>query len=122
MTSKPSSSKNPSKPQRTCASTIDKLSPELKSALESFLQDPNITQADAAKQLNELAGKVVVSKSAVNRYAVRTRAFRERTLQAQQIAAVWVKELGEDVSNDLGRVLQEQLRMNAVNKISQAIG
>lgn len=93
-----------------CASKIDKLTPKLRKALESFLGDPNISQAEAARRLNEMAGEKAVSPSAVNRYAIKTRRFREKTLQAQKIAEVWVKELGNDESSKLGRILQEQLR------------
>ena len=95
---------------RRRSSSIDKLTPALRTALEKYLNDANITQAEAARRINTLAGEQVVSKSAVNRYAVQTKDFRDRTLQAEQIAAVWAKELGNEPTNELSRVLHSMLR------------
>lgn len=91
-------------------SSVDRLSDNLRAKLNALLNDPKTTQKQIAEAINEEAGGKVISASAVNRYAIKTREQREKTQQAQVITRIWAKELGEDLSNPLGRVTQELLR------------
>ena len=94
-------------------SSIDKLDPALKRRLIDLLSAPNVTQQAIADLINDEAGDTVVSKSAVNRYAVRMKRFAEKNRQAREIADLYLDKYGEERQNRLGKVINEQVRMVA---------
>jgi hypothetical protein len=92
-------------------SSIERLPDELRARLLKLLNDPNVTQLQIAEIINDEAGEQVVSKSAVNRYAVRMREFQEKNRQAREVAQVYVAQYGSDTQNQLGKLVNEQVRM-----------
>lgn len=91
-------------------SSIDRLTPELRARLHALLDDPAVTQQQVAAAVNEAAGATVVSKSAVNRYAVQMKRFAERNRQARELAAAYLERAGADGQQKMSEVLIHQLR------------
>ena len=89
-------------------SSIDRLSPELRAQLNELLARPDVTQQEITDLLNaEGAG---VSKSAVNRYAVRMRKWADRNRQTRQIVESYLAQCGQEGQENLSEVLVQQLR------------
>ena len=91
-------------------SSIDQLSDELRGKLIELLNRPEVTQQEITDTINEAAGEKVVSKSAVNRYAMKMREFTERNRQAREVAELYLRQQGEQRQNVLGKMLNEMLR------------
>jgi hypothetical protein len=91
-------------------SSIDKLPKKLRDKLLEMLGDPACTQAWIVEAINGEAGETVVSKSGVNRYAVRMKKFAEKNRQAREVAEMYLEKCGADTRNKLGKVLNEQIR------------
>lgn len=92
-------------------STVESLTPELKNRLLELLAKPDVTQAEIADIINEEAGSKVVSKSAVNRYAIKMEEFTRKNREAAEIAKAYIAQAEEGTGNTLGKVAIEQLRM-----------
>ena len=91
-------------------SSIDKLPKDLRAKLLEMLADPACTQAEIVEAINAEAGEDVVSRSGVNRYALRMKKFAEKTRQAREVADWYIEKNGADTNNVMGRVVQEQIR------------
>lgn len=95
-------------------STIARLPDDVREALQAWLRDPGITQAEATERANALLCQLGlgerVSKSAVNRYDLRMRAAGERLQQAREVAETWVGRLGAAPQGQLGHLVNEVLR------------
>jgi len=92
-------------------SSIDALPEKLRKRLLELLQKPWATQKDVTDIINDEAGDKVVSKSAVNRYALKMHKFAERNRQAREVADRYIAEYGEERQGKIGKVINEQLRM-----------
>lgn len=92
-------------------SSVDLLPDALKKRLISLLSKPEVTQQEIADIINEEAGEVVVSKSAVNRYAQKMEDFSRKNREAAEIAKVYLQQVEAGTGNTLGKVAIEQLRM-----------
>lgn len=91
-------------------STIDLLAPALRSRLQELLAMPGVTQQQIADTINQEAGDVVVSKSAVNRYHVAMRKFATKNRQAREVVAAYLAHAGAEGQQQLSEVLVHQLR------------
>jgi hypothetical protein len=91
-------------------SSIDKLPKKLRDKLLVMLNDPACTQAWIVEAINGEAGEPVLSKSGVNRYAMRMKKFAEKNRQAREVAEMYLEKCGADTRNKLGKVLNEQIR------------
>lgn len=91
-------------------SSIERLSPELRRRLHALLDDPAVTQEQVAAAVNEAAGETVVSKSAVNRYAVQMKRFAEHNRQAREMAVAYLQHVGPAGQQEMSEVLIQQLR------------
>jgi hypothetical protein len=91
-------------------SSIDKLPKTLREKLLEMLNDPACTQAWIVEAINGEAGEAVLSKSGVNRYALRMKKFAEKNRQAREVAEMYLEKCGADTRNKLGKVLNEQIR------------
>jgi len=100
-------------------SSIEQLPSELRLKLIELLNDPKVTQKEVTELINDQAGTPVVSKSAVNRYAQKMQRQIEKTKQAREVAETYISQLGEDTSNKMGKVLNEQLRLIAYDLITE---
>lgn len=94
-------------------SSIDRLPRELREKLLEMLKNPGITQREITDAINLEAGETVVSKSSVNRYAQRMEEMIERTRQAREVADVYATKIGYDTRNQLGKIINERVRMLA---------
>jgi len=99
------------------ASTIEILPPEIKAQLQAWLQDPRITQIEATERANsllELAGHPErVTKSAVNRYAVRMEEVGQKLRQSREVAQMYIAQVGAAPQGQTGLLINEMLRSMA---------
>lgn len=95
-------------------STIDKLSPEFRDALNELLRDPRVSQIEATDRINHMLAQADeaerVSKSAVNRYAVKMDKVGAKLRQSREIAEMWIGKLGSEPSGQVGHLLNEVVR------------
>jgi len=95
-------------------STIDLLPEAFKTALNALLRDPAVTQLDAATEVNRLlmqAGEEErVSKSSVNRYAMRMDKIGAKLKQSREVSKMWIAELGSQPQGQVGHLLNEVVR------------
>lgn len=95
------------------ASTIAKLAPDVLANLQALLRDPRISQLDATAEINtilESRGEETVSKSAVNRYAMRMEQVGAKLKQSREISQMWIGKLGAAPQGDVGNLVNEILR------------
>lgn len=95
-------------------STIERLPSDILEQLHTLLRDPRVTQLDATARINEILASdgidARVSKSAVNRYAVRMDAVGERLRESRQVAEMWIAKLGAAPQGQVGHLVNEILR------------
>ena len=99
--------------------TVDRLPKDLREKLIKMLQDPAVTQLKVVGAINEAAGYSILSKSALNRYAIRMRRIAEKRKQAQEIAETYLEKIGADNRNKLGKVVNEIIRLTAFDFMSE---
>lgn len=102
-------------------SSIDRLPPEIREALNEWLRDPQITQQQAVQRTTELVEQLneglpedqqiaPPSKSAVNRYAIRMEHVGEKLRQSREIADMWIGKLGAQPQGSMGHLINEMVR------------
>lgn len=115
-------------------SAIDRLPPEIRDALNAWLRDPAITQAEAVERTADLVAELnerlpeedqlsAPSKSSVNRYSQRMERVGERLRQSREVAQMWIDKLGAKPQGQLGNLVTEMLRSLAFElamKLSEA--
>lgn len=98
-------------------STIEILPPEVKAQLQAWLQDPRITQLEATERANsllELAGHPErVTKSSVNRYAVKMEEVGAKLRQSREVAQMYISHVGAAPQGQTGLLINEMLRSMA---------
>ena len=95
------------------ASSIDRLPPDILDQLQALLRDPRVTQLEATSRINavlEEMGEEGVSKSAVNRYAVKMEEVGAKLRQSREVADMWIARLGAQPQGKLGHLVNEMLR------------
>ena len=100
-------------------SAIDKLPEPLRKRLIELLNRPDVTQLEIVDVINAEAGEPLISKSSLNRYAVRMKKFAEKNRQAREVAEAYLEKYGSDTRNRLGKVVNEQVRLVAFDLISE---
>ena len=88
-------------------SSIDRLTPELRERLHKLLARPDVTQQEITDTLN--AAGAGVSKSAVNRYAVRMKQFGEKARQIKEATQAYVQMAGDQA--EVSETIIHQLRI-----------
>lgn len=100
--------------KRRTRSNIDKLPQDILQRLRELLADPRCTQLGVVAQINALlaAGghEERVSKSGLNRYAVRMEQVGAKIRQGREIAEMWVGQLGNAPQGQLGSLVNELIR------------
>jgi len=94
-------------------STIEQLPPDILEQLQALLRDPRVTQMDATARINavlEEQGEEPVSKSAVNRYAVRMEHVGAKLRESRAVADMWIAKVGATPQGQLGHLINEMLR------------
>jgi hypothetical protein len=95
------------------ASTIETLPADILEQLQALLRDPRITQMHATQRINAILseqGAEPVSKSAVNRYAVKMDKIGAKLTQSRAIADMWIGKLGNEPQGQTGKLLNEVVR------------
>jgi len=98
-------------------STIDLLPPEIKGELQAWLQDPRITQLEATDRANSLLSALGlperVTKSSVNRYAVKMEEVGQKLRQSREVAQMYIAQVGAAPQGQTGLLINEMLRSMA---------
>ena len=106
------------------ASTITTLPPDILETLQELLRDPRCTQLDATAKINAIleadGHPERVSKSAVNRYALRMEEVGARLRQSREVAEMWIGKLGSQPQGETGKLLNEIIRTLAFETTMQA--
>ena len=95
-------------------SSINRLPAEVREALDTWLRDPAITQAEAARRVNALLddlglGDLRVRLGAVGRYHRRMRKGGERLRDSRQLAEAWIARLDSEPAGRVGRLVIDKL-------------
>lgn len=95
-------------------STIDRLPPDILEQLQALLRDPRVTQLEATAKINAIleadGHPERVSKSAVNRYALRMAEVGAKLRQSREVAEMWIGKLGAAPQGQIGHLINEILR------------
>lgn len=94
-------------------SSIERLPEDVRERLHELLRDPRVTQLEATARINEILeaeGEGTLSKSAVNRYALRMEKVGSRLRQSREIAEMWIAKLGAAPQGKTGHLINEILR------------
>ena len=93
-------------------STLQKLPPAILEAAHQAIRD-GATVDEITERIRDLGG--TISRSAVGRYTKRARDLVERQREADRIAEIWVREIGEQPEGRTGRLAIETLRTLAMH-------
>lgn len=95
-------------------SSIERLPEDILERLQELLRDPRVTQLEATAKINAVLNAEGVptrlSKSAVNRYAVRMEEVGRKLRQSREIAQMWIGRLGAEPQGEVGKLLNEMIR------------
>ena len=98
-------------------SSIDRLPEDILEKLQELLRDPRVTQLQATARINAILKEEDlperVSKSAVNRYAVKMDEVGAKIRQAREVAQMWIGRLGAEPQGEVGKLLNEMVRILA---------
>lgn len=95
-------------------SNVEKLPDDIREKLQELLRDPRVTQMEVAERINaileEEGHEERVSKSSVNRYAVRMEKVGEKLRQSREMADMWIAKIGAQPQGQMGHLINEMLR------------
>lgn len=95
-------------------SSIDLLPDPVRDQLNELLRDRKVTQKDAVIQINQILEGLQhperLSKSAVNRYAVRMDRIGKRMREGREVADALIGRLGAQPQGKVGNLVNEILR------------
>ena len=98
------------------ASTVEMLPQDILEKLQALLRDPRVSQLQAVAEINAVLkdmGERPVSKSAVNRYAVKMDKVGEKLRQSREVAEMWIAKMGAQPQGQVGHLINEMLRTMA---------
>ncbi len=102
-------------------STVDLLPDDIRSQLQELLRDPRVTQLETTRRINavlEEEGRPErLSKSSVNRYAVRMEEVGKKLRQSREVAKMWIGRLGAEPQGEVGKLLNEMVRTLAFDLV-----
>lgn len=106
-------------------SSIDRLPEDIRTQLQELLRDPRVTQLEATKRINIIllneGSNEQLSKSSVNRYALRMDKVGAKIRQSREIAKFWVGQLGAEPQGEVGKLLNEMVRNLAFEATSEML-
>lgn len=95
-------------------SSIDRLPDDIRVKLQDLLRDPRVTQLEATARINAILEEAEcperLSKSAVNRYAVRMEEVGQKLRETREVAKMWIGKLGAEPQGEVGKLLNEMVR------------
>jgi hypothetical protein len=112
-------------------STIDLLPDDLRELLRELLADPRVTQLEIVERINQRLAQrpdapvARLSKSALNRYAVRMNEIGRRLSERHEVAELWVGKFGRLPQGQLGQLIIQMvhgLAFDAGLKLSEGEG
>jgi hypothetical protein len=87
---------------------------EIKEQLQELLRDPRCTQLEATRRINAILEEEGhderLTKSSVNRYALRMEQVGAKLRQSREIAQMWIGRLGAEPQGEVGKLLNEMVR------------
>lgn len=97
-------------------SSINLLPANVRKALHGWLNDPGITQAEAAGRVNAMLAEFApehpgVSRHAVNRYDQKFRESTRQIRESREVASRMIADLGSKPGGELGNLLTEMIRV-----------
>ena len=97
-------------------SSINLLPRNVREALHGWLNDPGITQAEAAGRVNAMLAEFApehpgVSRHAVNRYDQKFRESTRQIRESREVASRMIADLGSKPGGELGNLLTEMIRV-----------
>ena len=97
-------------------SSIEQLPQEVQDHVHRLIRE--------GRTVDEITGKLHeldqdVSRSSVGRYKQRYETQLQKYREAQNVAGIWVQELGQDTSSDVGRLLAEMLKTIAFKTMAE---
>jgi hypothetical protein len=103
-------------------SSIDRLPDDVREQLQALLRDPRVTQLEATARINRIleadGHPERLSKSAVNRYAVRMEEVGAKIREAREVSRMWIGKLGSEPAGEVGKLLNEMVRALAFDLTS----
>lgn len=106
-------------------STVDKLSPEVRAQLRGWLQDPRLSQIEVTARTNELLTELGlperVTKSSVNRAALRWEKVDSRIRQQREVSEMFIAKVGAAPQGQSGLMINEILRTLAYDLTEKLI-
>lgn len=100
-------------------STIKRLDPRIKEAVDEAIRDGRATIDEILRLIRSLGGDV--SRSAVGRYKQSMEEAMETFRASQEMAKVWVEKLGSEPETDAGRLAAQILSMVAMHTAREAM-
>lgn len=97
-------------------SSIVKLPPDVKEAIDRAIRDGRASAAEIVALVNAMGAEI--SESAVTRYARSAREQMQTFRQAQEIASVWAKHVGEQPNGDIAQLNLQLLSTLAFKVLS----
>ena len=98
-------------------SSIELLPADIKAKLQELLQDPRVTQLEATAKINAILEEEGhperVTKSSVNRYAVRMEEVGAKLRQSREVADMYISRVGAAPQGQTGLLINEMLRAMA---------
>ncbi len=95
-------------------SSIELLPDDIRIKLQELLRDPRVTQIEATRRINDILEAEEhpenVSKSAVNRYALKMEKVGAKIRQSREVAKMWIGNLGAAPQGEVGKLLNEMVR------------
>jgi len=94
-------------------SKVEQLPVDILEKLQELLRDPRVSQMEATKRINAILderGEEPISKSGVNRYAVRMEVVGSKLRQSREMAEMWIGKLGAVPQGKVGNLVNEILR------------
>lgn len=111
--------------QKKQLSSLDLLPDEVRSLLQALLADRRVTQLQARDRINAILVKLQaagqlppeapesISKSALNRYAVRMEEVGSKIRQSREVAEMFIGHVGAAPQGQMGLLINEMLRSMA---------
>jgi hypothetical protein len=96
-------------------SSISRLPSDVKASVDKLIRE-DVTIDEIVAHLEKLGEDV--SRSAVGRYRKNAEATMRNHREAQEVAGVWVEQLGENPKGDVGRLCAEMLKTVAYQTLS----
>ena len=97
-------------------SSIHGLPESVREPLHGWLNDPAISQKEAARRTNALLAEVApehpgVSRHALNRYDQKYREATRQVRESREVASRMIADLGSTPGGEIGRLLTEMIRV-----------